>query len=85
LVLHQQLPENRFRNEIEHRYFGIFRSETVEGLSGLFKSDLWERVILQACWDEEFVRDAAVASEPQSLKSAVLFPGVEVCHSSRMG
>lgn len=35
----------------------------MEGLAGMFKSELWERVILQACWDEEFVRDAAVASE----------------------
>ena len=35
----------------------------MEGLPGFLKTDLWERLILQACWDEEFVRDAAVASE----------------------
>ena len=61
VILYQDLGGELFRNALEHRYFQIFRNQTVSAMPGLFTSSLWERVILQACHQEEFIRDAAVA------------------------
>jgi hypothetical protein len=39
-------------NEEERRCFHLFRSITVVQLSGLFGSDFWNRLVLQACLGE---------------------------------
>jgi hypothetical protein len=58
---HYAISKNRFQNHIEYRYFLTFRNDTVASLPSLFSRPLWEKVILQACEEEDFVRDAAVA------------------------
>jgi hypothetical protein len=55
------LNECVFSSPDEHHYFSVFRNETVTELPGIFGGDFWDRIILQACHREEFVRDAAVA------------------------
>ncbi|KAL3427745.1 hypothetical protein PVAG01_01254 [Phlyctema vagabunda] len=57
----QPLSPWHFRDNQQQQYFGVFRDETVLSLPGIFTSSLWDRVILQACDDEAFVREAAIA------------------------
>lgn len=50
-----------FQPESEHRYFKFFQSKTAAQLSGYFDTDIWERLILQACEHEEFARHGVLA------------------------
>jgi hypothetical protein len=54
---HYALSKNRFRTQLEYRYFLTFRNDTVASLPSLFSRPLWEKVILQACDEEDFVSD----------------------------
>ncbi|KAH6696759.1 hypothetical protein BKA61DRAFT_248791 [Leptodontidium sp. MPI-SDFR-AT-0119] len=49
------------RSEDEHRYFRVFESRTASELTGYFESDVWNRLILQACHRESYVWHAVVA------------------------
>ncbi|PMD47103.1 hypothetical protein L207DRAFT_416101, partial [Hyaloscypha variabilis F] len=53
--------EALFGNQEEWKYFQLFRSEAVGELVGFFQQPLWNRLILQACHTEVFVREAVVA------------------------
>jgi hypothetical protein len=53
--------EALFGNQEEWKYFQLFRSEAVGELVGFFEQPLWDRLILQACHTEVFVREAVVA------------------------
>ncbi|KUJ17486.1 uncharacterized protein LY89DRAFT_781684 [Mollisia scopiformis] len=60
-TLYRPVHVAKFRNEQEHLGFLSFRNPTISELSSLFPSSLWERVILQACQEETYVRDAVIA------------------------
>lgn len=51
----------RFRDNLEMLYFQVFQEETTSELTGLFHSSLWNRIILQECHHEDFVRHAVIA------------------------
>jgi hypothetical protein len=55
------LSHYRFRNEEEHQAFLKFQHQTINELSGLFVSTLWDSIILQKSNEEEFVRDTITA------------------------
>jgi hypothetical protein len=61
VLISQPLHSLHFRNEEEQRYFQIFQNDTGPELSGGFNSSLWNQIILQACHEEPFVRDAIIA------------------------
>jgi hypothetical protein len=50
-----------FQTETEHLYFRRFQDDIASGLSGTLETSLWNRLMLQACHDEPFVRSAVVA------------------------
>jgi hypothetical protein len=50
-----------FQTEREHHYFLKFQDEIASGLSGTLETSLWNHLMLQACHDEPFVRNAVVA------------------------
>jgi hypothetical protein len=50
-----------FHTESDYRYFKFFQSKTATLLSGYFDTDLWGRLILQACEHEEFARHGVLA------------------------
>jgi hypothetical protein len=57
-----QMPRrNAFANDQEHRYFGLFCERTASGLSGYFRSSLWNRIVLQACEGMPPIRHAIIA------------------------
>lgn len=51
----------RFRNEGEHRYFGLFREAVAPCLSIYFNSGLWDRLLPQACDSHQPTQYAVVA------------------------
>ena len=51
----------KFENEADYQYFQFFETKTAPNLSGYFDTDLWGRVILQACEHEEFARHGVLA------------------------
>ncbi|KAH8679738.1 hypothetical protein BGZ60DRAFT_400577 [Tricladium varicosporioides] len=51
----------RFANECEYRYFLVFQKNAAPDLSGYFDSEVWNRMVLQACNEEEYARYAVVA------------------------
>ncbi|KAE9363257.1 hypothetical protein N431DRAFT_524157 [Stipitochalara longipes BDJ] len=53
--------EALFGNQDEWKYFQLFRSEAAAELAGFFEQPFWDRLILQACHSEVFVREAVVA------------------------
>jgi hypothetical protein len=53
--------EKLFENQEEWQYFQLFRTEVAAELTGYFSQPLWDRLILQACHGELFVREAVVA------------------------
>ncbi|KAN0116715.1 hypothetical protein V8E51_002692 [Hyaloscypha variabilis] len=50
-----------FDSEEEQRHFHTFQSETTYEICGIFESVFWQRLVLQACHQERFVLDAAIA------------------------
>lgn len=50
-----------FKDEQEYRYFQQFCNKTALQLSGCFDSELWSRLILQACHNDQSIRHAAIA------------------------
>ena len=50
-----------FQNESDYRYFKFFQNKTATYLSGYFDTDVWGRLILQACQHEEFARHGVLA------------------------
>ncbi|KAI9643299.1 hypothetical protein NHQ30_007916 [Ciborinia camelliae] len=50
-----------FEDEAQYRYFDFFKNDNASLLSGYFDTDFWERLILQLCHQEEFVKHAVVA------------------------
>lgn len=59
--LSQPSSELKFENDAEFSYFRIFQVETADSLSGYFESDVWNRVVLQACYREAWARHAVIA------------------------
>jgi hypothetical protein len=51
----------RFESPIEHRYFTVFQNSAAAQLSGFYQSSVWDRVILQACHEEQWARHLVVA------------------------
>ncbi len=50
-----------FRNDQEYRYFKVFSTQTASQLTGLFASNLWNRLVLQLCEQNQSVRHAVIA------------------------
>ena len=50
-----------FQTESDYRYFKFFEIKTARHLSGYFDTDVWGRLILQACEHEEFARHGVLA------------------------
>ena len=57
----QPSPGPRFESAIEHRCFLTFQESAAAQLSGYYQSLVWERVVLQACHEEEWARNLVVA------------------------
>ncbi|KAH6669546.1 hypothetical protein B0J14DRAFT_657641 [Halenospora varia] len=51
----------RFANDCEYRHFLVFQENAAPDLSGYFDSEVWNRMVLQACNEEEYARHAVVA------------------------
>lgn len=49
-----------FQDELQERYFHLFHSETASEISGGFGSELWGRLVPQACHDEPCILHCAV-------------------------
>ena len=49
-----------FQDELQERYFHLFHNETASELSGGFGSELWGRLVPQACHDEPCILHCAV-------------------------
>ncbi|KAE9380654.1 hypothetical protein N431DRAFT_362604 [Stipitochalara longipes BDJ] len=69
----------RFESAIEHRCFLTFQESAASQLSGYYQSLVWERVVLQACHEEQWARNVVVAigalHHHQTLKSSPAQPG----------
>lgn len=50
-----------FASQKEWQYFQLYRTEAAPELTGIFSQSLWNRIMLQACHGEAFVREAVVA------------------------
>jgi hypothetical protein len=50
-----------FHTEVESRYFNAFRYEFGPSMSTVLASSIWDRIVLQACHSEPFVRECVVA------------------------
>jgi hypothetical protein len=50
-----------FQDELQERYFHLFHNETATELSSGFGSELWGRLVPQACHDEPCILHCAVA------------------------
>jgi hypothetical protein len=57
----QSPQQTFFRNEQERQYFKIFSNETADQLSGYFETELWNRLVLQACESSSSIRHAVIA------------------------
>ena len=60
-AISQQPRTTLFANESENRFFQLFVANTANRLSGVFESDLWSRLVLQACESEASIRHAVIA------------------------
>jgi hypothetical protein len=63
-----------FRNDQEYRYFKVFSTQTASQLTGLFASNLWNRLVLQVCEHNSSVRHAVIALgalDPQKWKDLI--------------
>jgi hypothetical protein len=49
-----------FETETEWQYFSAFRDDVVQSISGSFTSASWDKIVLQACHSEMFVREIVV-------------------------
>ncbi|CZR59225.1 uncharacterized protein PAC_09117 [Phialocephala subalpina] len=49
------------QDEREHRYFQLFSDKMAPHLAGYFESDLWSRLVLQACERDMSIRHAIIA------------------------
>jgi hypothetical protein len=61
LSLRQPSPDFSFPSDAHGRYFLIFRDDVVPELTGLLRSSVWNRIILQSCHWDSYVRDAVIA------------------------
>jgi hypothetical protein len=50
-----------FKNDQEDRYFKLFSTQTASQLTGLFASNVWDRLVLQVCERNSSVRHAVIA------------------------
>ena len=62
-----------FQNELEHRYFRLFRETMVPQLSGYFDSDLWRRLVLQASEQDVSLRNGITALAALKAASEVIY------------
>jgi len=53
--------ELRFADDLEERHFRNFQMETAAELSGIFDTTFWNRLLLQACHEEPFVKKIVMA------------------------
>jgi len=51
----------RFADELEERYFRNFQRKTAAELAGIFDTTFWDRLLLQACHEEPFVKKIVMA------------------------
>jgi hypothetical protein len=51
----------KFLSELEHQYFPVLETRFASEICGYFDSDVWNRLTLQVCHKEEYVREAVVA------------------------
>lgn len=66
--LHQTQP---FGNDKEYHYFQVFREKLVPQLNGAFVAPIWDRIVLQQCHNEPFIRDAVIALAALTMSSMV--------------
>ncbi|KAK0120472.1 hypothetical protein ONS96_010684 [Cadophora gregata f. sp. sojae] len=60
--LQRLLPHlSSFGSQDEYRYFQVFQTNTAPELTGYFDSNIWNRLILQACHHEPYAWHAVVA------------------------
>lgn len=65
-------------NELDFRYFQLFRAYSVADLSGYFQSDFWSRLLLQQSHYDSSIKDAIIAI-------GALYKSIEIAQSSKMG
>ena len=59
--VHRSPRRSLFSNQQEARYFQIFSTNTASQLTGLFASNLWKHLVLQACESNTSIRHAVIA------------------------
>jgi hypothetical protein len=57
----QPSADPKFKNTIEYRYFKIFQESTVAQLSRYSESSLWDYIVPQACYEEQWAKNVAIA------------------------
>ena len=77
--------EIAFQDDREEGYFRLFRDETANELSGGFDSQLWNRLVLQACHNEPCILHGVIAISAldracKTKQSSVLYDAVEAHH-----
>ncbi|KAN0089556.1 hypothetical protein V8E51_019816 [Hyaloscypha variabilis] len=60
-ILCRSPQRSLFSNQQEARYFQAFTTHTASQLTGLFASNLWNRLVLQACESNVSLRHAVIA------------------------
>ncbi|PMD29927.1 hypothetical protein L207DRAFT_538384 [Hyaloscypha variabilis F] len=73
--LYPSPPRNLFQTQHEHEAFQTFCSRTSYQLSSAFSSDLWTRLMVQACETEPSIRHAVIAIGALNLTAPL--PGPE--------
>jgi len=61
VVQQPSIEQFHCQNEMEHRFFQTYQTQTSKELSGFFYSSLWDCLILQAAYSEKFVSDMVIA------------------------
>ena len=51
----------KFEDEMEERHFSTFQRETAAELAGVFDSTFWDRVLMQACLEDQFTLKLVMA------------------------
>jgi hypothetical protein len=67
-------PRNLFQTQYEHEAFQTFCTRTSYQLSSAFSSDLWTRLMVQACETEPSIRHAVIAIGALNLTSPLPRP-----------
>lgn len=72
LAVSHQPKTSLFVTESEHRFYHLFVSKTAHSLSGFFDSELWNRIVLQACQSEPSICHAVIAIGALDMTSIVV-------------